>query len=348
MKTNSTWMVPLLMVACALVFTGLISNGAAQAAVVSFTVDTSGTASGLAEIAPTVANQTKYNAGSWMTLSGNISATSGSLTASGNFQTQSGAGVSGSFPTGNPGSLTSFFTGTLLADVDLSGNTISFPGGSTLNAGLYNSKYPPVANPPVNLTPAIGGGTIGGPSGSDPANFGVAVTLKALGGLVTAANGTAALRDSVYDVAQTVPATNAALTPSGPDLKFNTSGNLSISQPQGTIDYNLIGALGTTVPNLAGTTSIGSPLATPTTDGQGTLTVVPWNGWQQKLFLTVPIKATILQTITGTTPASITLTVVGTMSAYAIIPEPATVTMLGVGLSALIPLAWYRRRKRSG
>jgi hypothetical protein len=346
MKTNSTWIFPLLTIASALVFAS-----AAQATPLSFTLDTLGTASGLTAIAPTTADQGKYNSGSWLTLSGSISATASGLTATGNFATQSGQGLGGTFSTGNPGSLTSFFNGTLLANVDLSGNTIAFPGGSTLNAGIYNAKYPEVANPPVNLIPAIGGGTSAATPGSDPANFGIAITLKALG-FLTAASGNAALRNSIYDVAQTVPLSNDALTPSGSDLKFTTSGNIGIGQPQGNLDYNLKGAtIGTiVVPDIFGTGSIGSSLFTPSTDGQGTVTVVNLGGNNREIFLTVPIKATILQTITGSTPATITLTVVGQMAAFAFttVPEPASMTMLGVGLTALIPIVWYRRRKRSG
>src|SRR4051794_24714988 len=191
MKLRKTCLLSCLALSCAL------SIGApARASVISFTVDPQGNATGLTPIAPTTANRGNYAAGSWLTLSGSISATSGTLTATGSFAAQKAS--SGSFSSGNPGSLVSFYGGNLLANVDLYNNKISFPTGSTLAAGTYNAHYAQVAGAGVPLTPAIGGGIAGTP-GSDLANYGISITLRAFG-FITAASGTGSFRNTTFDI----------------------------------------------------------------------------------------------------------------------------------------------------
>ncbi|HEY2895169.1 MAG TPA: PEP-CTERM sorting domain-containing protein [Pirellulales bacterium] len=306
-------------------------------------------------IAPTTANRGNYAAGSWLTLSGSISATASGLTATGNFATESGQGASGSFSTGNPGSLVSFYGGNLLANVDLYSNTISFPTGSTISAGIYNAKYPEVANPAVPLTPAVGGGIAGTP-GSAAANYGVAITLKALG-FITAASGTGAMRDMVMDVGQNTGVTSEALAGLVGNQTFVTNNNVALALTSGNLDYNLIGSVSLGVPNVIGTTPIGSTTYTATTDGAGKLQTILLNdkkigeeGALANLRLTVPIQVTIVNTITGSTPATTTLTFAGQFATYAnavSVPEPGSVILMTLGCLALLPIGYRRSRRRS-
>jgi len=243
----------------------------------------------------------------------------------------------------------------LLANVDLYTNSISFPTGSTIAAGLYNAKYPEVANPPVPLTPAVGGGIAGTP-GSAPANYGVAITLRAFV-VVTAASGTGALRDVVMDVGQNGAVTSEALTGLVGNQTFVTNNNVALAMTGGNLDYNLIGNTSLGVPNVIGTTPIGSTTYTATTDGVGKLQTILLNdkkigeeGALANLRLTVPIQVTIVNTITGSTPATTTLTFAGQFATYAndvSVPEPGSVVLMTLGCLALLPIGYRRYRRRS-
>jgi hypothetical protein len=318
-----------------------------NAGTVTFTVDTTGGATGLTPIAPTTANTGKYAAGSFLTLSGNISASASGISAAGAFTAT--AGSSGAFSTGNPGSLTSFYSGTLLANV--TPTTIAFPGGSTLDAGLYTAHYPVAGGAAVPLAPQIGGGTDNAP-GSDPADYGVAISLKALG-IFTAASGNAALRNAVADISQTGGILSQALIGAPGTQTFTTTGGIGVALTGGDLDYNLKGAvvLGNTVPNLYGTgTLAGAPIAV-STGGVGTLTTVILDPVRQieSLMLTVPIKSTVTETITGSTPATIVIGLTGQVAAYATyqVPEPGSIVMLGMGGVALASVGYRRMRQRS-
>jgi len=349
MKLRKTCLLSCLAVGCALSLAA-----PARASAISFTVDPIGNATGLTPIAPTTANRGNYNAGSWLTLSGSISATASGISASGNIAAQKVN--TGSFSAGNPGSLVSFFDGNLLANVDFYNNTISFPSGSTLAAGNYNAHYAPVPGPDVALSPGIGGGIAGTP-GSDVGNYGISITLRAFV-VVTAASGTATMRDSIFDVGQNTGVSNEAL--SGPlgAQTFVTNNNLALNLASGNLDFNLIGAnvFGTQLPNVIGTTPIGSTTFTTTTDGVGKLTTTLLNskkigeeGALANMSLTVPIQTTIVQTVTGDTPATITLTFAGQFASYATnvsVPEPGSVVLMTLGCLALLPIGYRRYRRR--
>jgi len=325
----------------------------ASATTVTFTVDTTGTNSpvGGANIANTSGNVGKYNAGSWLTLSGNISASASGISASGNFGAQKAA--SGAWSTGNPGSLVGFLSGTLAADIDVKAGTIAFNGGSVVTGNNYTSKYPIVGGPAVPLTPAIGGGVSTTTPGSDPGVYGVSLTLKALG-LFTAASGTAALRNVEIDYSQTVPGSSQALTGSlSTGASFTTKATVGLGIEGGDIDYNLKGAvvLGQTVPDIIGTGDIGSSTKANLNGAAGTLfgTLIDPVRQIYNFRIVVPTTVTTVQTITGDTTATVTITTTGQVVGYANnvqVPEPATFALLGF---AAAPLAWlaYRRRKRA-
>lgn len=318
-----------------------------NAAPITFTIDTTGGATGLTPIANTTANTGKYAAGSWLTLSGNISASASGITAAGAFGATKAS--SGSFSTGNPGSLTAYYSGSLLANV--TPTTIDFPGGSSMDANIFTGTYPEVSAAPVPLAPQIGGGASGVP-GSDPADYGVSITLKALG-LFTAASGNAALRNAVADLQQNTGILNQALIGTPGTQTFATTGNIGVALTGGNLDYNLNGAtvLGQTVPNIFGTGSLaGAPIAV-STGGVGTLTTVIVDPVRQieNLMLVVPIKSTVTEVITGSTAATVVINLTGQVAAYATyqVPEPGSIVMLSMGGVALASVGYRRMRRRS-
>jgi len=321
----------------------------AQAVVINFTVDTIGSADpSLTPIAPSAANIGKYNAGSFVALSGSVSGSLSGLGFSGTFSAQKAA--SGAWSTGNPGSLVSYYGGTLLADVDPAKTAISFPGGSTLDAGVYTGTYPVKGGPAVPLTPQPGGGIIGTP-GSAPADYGVSLKITAV--IFTAASGTAAMRDAILDVVQHLGVPNQALgAPVAGVQTFTVKNNIDPKIASSNFDYNLKGAvvLGNTVPDLVGTSPISNVQGTETGAQLGSLKTVVVDSVRQiyQFYLTVPTTSTTTQSITGDTPVTITVTTTGQMAASALVqlPEPATLALAGFAAVPLGLMAW-RRRKRA-
>ncbi|HEY2839983.1 MAG TPA: hypothetical protein VGJ26_12585 [Pirellulales bacterium] len=344
MKTEQSWYLPCLAIAIV-----VFCSSAAQATIIVFDVDPTGTYTGLPAIAPTTANQGQYNAGSWLTISGSLSMPlSGGEVATSKVTAEKAP--SGSFSTGNPGSLTSFLGGELWTEIDLKNGTISFPGESDVTAGNYNTLYPEHSTASFPLSPAIGGGVSTAAPGSDPANFGIAIALKALG-ILTVASGSAAERDGVYDIQQLSPATSEQLISSGAELKFDTNGLIGLAATSGNLDYNLKGSagLGSPIPDMIGSTSISSSDYAPSVAGQGTLTTMSYPEGVLALYLTLPIHTTIVETIPGATPITMTLTLDGQISAHAIIfmPEPGTATLLGTGAVGLFVASFRRWRRRT-
>ncbi|HVU90245.1 MAG TPA: PEP-CTERM sorting domain-containing protein [Pirellulales bacterium] len=314
---------------------------------ISFTIDTTGGATGLTPISNASGNVGKYASGSWLTLGGSVSGSLSGISFSGSFSPQVAA--SGSFSTGNPGSLTSYLGGTLNATIDPTTGTIAFGGGSSADPSLYNGKFPEVAAAPVPLTPQAGGGASGAP-GSGPADYGISMKVTALS-IFTAATGTGAVRNSAFDV------TGAAVPLSGApgNQTFVTNNNLALTITAGDFDYNLKGGtpLGITVPDIIGTTSLVGAPAAVTTGGVGTLTSTVVDPVRQiyNYMISIPVKSTINETITsGTTTINATITVTGTIAGYANnvqVPEPGSLALAGIaGVVGLIPLV-RRYRSRS-
>ena len=316
---------------------------------ITFSIDTTGGGTGLTPISNVAGNVGKYAAGSWLTLGLGISGSYSGISLSGTATGQ--AAASGSFSTGNPGSLVSYLGGTLNATVDPTSGTIAFLGGTNADPTLYDAHYPEVSAAPVPLSPQIGGGVIGTP-GSDPADYGINLTVKALS-IFTAASGTGAVRNAAFDV------TGAALPLSGPsgNQTFTTNNNLALTITGGNFDYNLKGSviLGNTVPDLFGTTSLVGAPAALTTGAAGTLTTTVVDAARQiyNYTITVPIKASIIESIPIDATNSITATVTQTGQIVGFannvqVPEPGSLALAAfAGVFALVPLARRYRSRNS-
>jgi hypothetical protein len=343
MTSTRKW--ALLTAAIAIVFATSVS---AQAVLISFTVDQIGSGMGTTPINPSAADIGKYEAGSFLALSGNVAGSLSGISFSGNFSAQKAA--SGAWSTGNPGSLTSYYTGNLLANV--TPTSVSFPGGSSIDASNYTSVYPVKGGTAQALSPALGGGTSGNAGTPAPANYGVSLKVTAV--IFTAASGTAALRNSVMDVIQNTGVSSVPLgAPVGGVQTFTAKNNVQPTIASTTFDYNLVGSvvLGNTVPNLFGTTNLTNASAPESGTQLGSLKTVVVDPVRQiyDYYIVVPTTATTTQVITGSTPVTITVTTTGQVAAYALnvqIPEPATFVLAGFAAVPLGFLAW-RRRKRA-
>jgi virginiamycin B lyase len=114
------------------------------------------------------------------------------------------------------GSMTSHYSGTMLTDVDFSGNTINFVGSAASDL---------IANISGTWMPMIGGGIMGNP-GSDPAPYASMFTL--LGNV-----NWSALRDIVNTLS-----TSAALPLSGGGGSFSFPSTQTLNIVSGNLDYN--------------------------------------------------------------------------------------------------------------
>ncbi|HEY1602242.1 MAG TPA: PEP-CTERM sorting domain-containing protein [Pirellulales bacterium] len=325
----------------AVILLTLAISQAANAQNLSFIVDTTGGATGLTPIANTSGNIGQYNAGSWLTVGGNLSVpVAGVGTAVGNFGPQAGDFPSGSFSTGNPGSLVSYIGGTLLANV--TPTTISFPGSSNLVPGLYTGTYPEVAAAPIPLTPANGGAT-----GTDVGEYGIATTLK-VGGLVTVASVNSVLRSAVFDIQQNTGILNQALSGVVGTQTFVTNSNLASGIATGINDGAITSGSPATTSGF--TTTIPATFA-PSVGALGTLTTTMLDPARQieQLMLTVPVSTALTFIISGSTPATEVLTINGQIAAHATyqVPEPGSIVMLGMGGVALASIGCRRMRRRT-
>ncbi len=320
----------------------------AHAVPVVFTLDPSGAANGLTAVSPTGMHQGIYASGSWLTLSGSLSGSLGGTTASGNYSAQKTA--SGSFPNGNPGSLTDFFQGTLNVDLDslTSPTTIAFTGGSSIQAFNYTMFY--AAHPnytslqAVIMSPNIGGGSIAQP-GSAAADYGINAKTTALLGLATVSTGTLAMRDLSADLTQVTPGSTLPLSGPAGNVTFTTQGNLSVALTGGTLDYNLKGGpfLDTTVPNFVGSAPL-TGAGNLTTTGNGSLTSTSLGGGEWLLRLSIPVQFSTTDS-TSLAPYTLTDNFTGSIAAYAVVtvPEPSTIALAVIGGLSIFAL---RRRRR--
>src|SRR4029077_14229852 len=118
-----------------------------------------------------------------------------------------------------------------------------------LDANQYTGTYPIKGGAPVALSPQIGGGPSTAAPGSDPADYGVNLKVTALI-FFTAANGTAALRNTIVDLQQHPPAIAENLSGPLAAQTFATNNNIEIGIVGGDLDFNLKGSViaGNTVP----------------------------------------------------------------------------------------------------
>jgi hypothetical protein len=167
-------------------------------------------------------------------------------------------------------------------------------------------------------------------------------------------NGNAALRNVVGDIAQTVPLSSAPLSGPAGDQTFPTTGNLSLGLTSADLDYNMTGSasLGVQYPSFLGSGSIGSTTLSPANDVAAHLTSVPLGAGQTLLRLSIPFQTTITETLTGFSPSAtgtISFTFSGSIAAFAVVPEPTSMALIGIGLACLAPVGVRRlRRKRIG
>jgi hypothetical protein len=160
-----------------------------------------------------------------------------------------------------------------------------------------------------------------------------------------------AQRGVAGDLVQSTPLSSAPLSGPAGNQTFVTSGNLSFVLKTASFDYNYPGsvALGQTVPALIGSAAIGSSTPLPTVGGSAHLTSVALGGGLTLLRLSIPVQATISSTIPSALTINSNFIYTGSISAYAIVPEPATWALVGSCLASLIPLGvrrWRIRLKR--
>jgi hypothetical protein len=339
MGQNRSWLISLFCASLALFAATSQAAPLVFSEPVEWFVDTTGDNTGLTPIANTPGNIGAYAAGSWLTVSGNVTgAMTGGIPLTGNFAAQKAP--SGVFSTGNPGSLVSYYDGEFYGGV--TNNSFGISVGGFESARTYNGLYPQKAGPAIALSPQIGGG-ISGAAGSSAADYGANLSVKALGSF-TYASGTIALRD--FNVSLRSNLSSVPLSGTSPSQTFDMLNNFQI-EVAGALDYNLKGGvvLGNTTPDIIGSLHLYDTPMSLTGAGTGTLTRVDLPGSHYYL-MTMPITTTFVTTIPGDSPLTASFTLTGQIVAQGFpFPEPSTIVIAG---SAAIPLglmAW-RRRKR--
>jgi hypothetical protein len=220
-------------------------------------------------------------------------------------------------------STTTLYSGTL--GVTLSGGTISFGGDTTLSA--MNQTGTASTNPLLSIKPGINGSAT-----TTAGDIGMGVTLHAkYSGTSINATGALGLRNLQSFITSAAPIAVSGTT-------FANSG-IGLGISAGEADYSLnasaTGLSGSLAFTSGGITNGSTKLGTITTNGLTTTITIPIS-----LFL-----ANLITTLTADVSVEFTGQIVA-QYVGAIVPEPSTLTLLGIGTVGLA--AWARHRRRNG
>jgi len=210
--------------------------------------------------------------------------------------------------------------GTIETDTDFT-SSIEFLTGSNIE-GIDSGSYAPLAD---------------GSAGTASADFGTRIYAGA-GALLGGLNLDMAIRNVLYDVVSGAIGIGGggSFAASGTDFGLDNA-NLAYRGRNG------FGLGGSTFVGLigSGTAGIGG-LSTDNTAGAGSVVVVGPNAT-----LTLPITQTLAVPLDDDGLLVFKLNVTGTLVATAVVPEPATMGMMALGLAMLAPAAVRRWKKRS-
>lgn len=185
-------------------------------------------------------------------------------------------------------------------------NVVTFDPASTIDASAGANINFTGANLDANLQPLPQSPAVGGGVGTAPADAGLAI------GVI---GGTIALRDFVISVSGTTPLTAGTF-----DLTA-----LTLTITSGSIDYNVPAF------SLTGSESLVGITANPTA-GVGTLVAG---------VLTIPVDVSLVFEVSTGVNATVNLD----GAIVAVVPEPGTIAMLGMGVVGLVAVGRRRFRK---
>jgi hypothetical protein len=209
-------------------------------------------------------------------------------------------------------------SGTIESDTDFTSN-IQFLAGSNID-GIDSGSYAPLAD---------------GSAGTASADFGTHIFADA--GLLQGGgfNLDLAFRNALYDLLSgSIPVAGGEFAANQMDFGVDNA-DLSYRARNGfgVAGSTFVGSIG------SGAVNIGGLSTDNINGGNGNISVVG-----SLATLTLPITQTLVVPVDGLWDFE--LIVSGNIVATAVVPEPATVGMLAVGMAALTPLAVRRWRKR--